>query len=252
MILSRLLLGLCCCWVMMAQAAPDFPKLSGRVVDTAAYLSQSVARQLSQQLEAHENATGNQVTVVTVPDLQGYSIAEFGYLLGREWGIGQKDKDNGVLLIVSKADRKVRIEVGYGLEGTLTDAISANIIHSVILPAFKRGQFQSGITQGTTAVIDALGGKYVMKQRSSRKNQRGIGYMGFLLLLILSGPLLGLRSSGRRHGLGRYGSRYGGVGLGMGMGYGAGGFGRSGGGFGGGGFGGGGGGFGGGGASGGW
>jgi uncharacterized protein len=230
----------------VVQASPDFPKLTGRVVDNGAYLSPSVERQLSEQLKAHENATGTQVTVVTLPDLQGQSIAEFGYLLGREWGIGQKDKDNGVLLIVSKAERKVRIEVGYGLEGTLTDAISANIIHSVILPAFKQGQFQRGITQGVTAVINALGGEYVMKKASSRKKQRGVGYIGFLLMLIFSGPLLGLGSSGRGRGLGRYGSRYGG------MGYGAGGFGRGGGGFGGGGFGGGGGGFGGGGASGGW
>ncbi|WP_240554877.1 TPM domain-containing protein [Oceanicoccus sagamiensis] len=145
MVISRLLLALLFCWVSIAQAAPEFPKLKGRVVDGASYLSAAAERRLSQQLQAHEQAGGNQVVVATFEDLQGYSIEEFGYQLGREWGIGQKGKDNGVLLLVAKAERKVRIEVGYGLEGTLTDAISANIIQSVILPTFKQRQFERGI-----------------------------------------------------------------------------------------------------------
>lgn len=249
MAISRLVVGFLCCWVSLAHTAPEFPKLSGRVVDGASYLSSSAERQLSQQLQAHEKATGNQVVVATFDDLQGYSIEEFGYQLGREWGIGQKGKDNGVLLVVAKAERKVRIEVGYGLEGTLTDAISANIIQSVILPTFKQRQFEQGIGKGVTAIIAALGGEYVMTERKSRKNKRSTGYLGFLFLLMMLGPLLGLGSPRGRFG--RRASRYG---TGFGVGYGAGGGfgGRSGGGFGGGGFGGGGGGFGGGGASGGW
>ena len=242
--MSRLLIGLLCCCSVIAQAAPEFPKLSGRVVDGAAYLSSSAERQLNQQLQAHEKATGNQLVVATFDDLQGYSIEEFGYQLGRDWGIGQKDKDNGVLLIVARVERKVRIEVGYGLEGTLTDAISANIIQTVILPTFRQRQFEQGIGRGVTAIIAALGGEYVITERKSRSNKRGSGYLGFLLRLILSGPLLGLGSPRGRFG--RYGSRYG-SGYGVGGGFG----GRSGG-FGGGGFGGGGGSFGGGGASGGW
>ncbi len=249
MAISKLLVGLLCCWVSFSQAAPEFPKLSGQVVDAASYLSNSAKRQLGQQLQAHEQATGNQVVVATFDDLQGYSIEEFGYQLGREWGIGQKGQDNGVLFIVAKAERKVRIEVGYGLEGTLTDAISANIIQGVILPEFKRRQFANGIGRGVTAIIDALGGEYKMVERKSRTNKRGSGYFGFLLLLILLGPFLGLGSS--RRGFGGYGSRYG-SGYGSGYGVGGGFGGRRSGGFGGGGFGGGGGGFGGGGASGGW
>ena len=237
------LLSLLCSSFVLA--APTFPKLTGRVVDNANFLSAGVESQLTQQLAAHENASTNQVVVVTLPDLQGYSIEEFSYQLGREWGVGQKDKDNGVLLIVAKAERKMRIEVGYGLEGELTDAISANIISTIIRPAFKQGQFEKGIVDGSTAVIQVLGGEYVMKQRKSGNRKSNNSYLALLFIIIMGGPLLGLISPGSRLGRRGYGSYYG---AGMGGGFGGG---RSGG-FGGGGFGGGGGGFGGGGASGGW
>lgn len=237
-------LGLLCLLSFLSAgilAAPEFPKLSGRVVDNAGYISAAAERQLAGQLAAHENATSNQVVVVTLPDLQGYNIEEFGYQLGRKWGIGQKDENNGVLLIVAKAERKVRIEVGYGLEGALTDAISSNIVHAVITPAFKKGQFEEGISKGATAIIGALGGKYEMKQRASKGKGEDQRFLLFILFVVAFWPLLSMflpRSMTRR----RSGSRYGGY-------VGGGGF-RSGG-FGGG-FSGGGGGFGGGGASGGW
>jgi uncharacterized protein len=202
--------------------------------------------QLSRRLEAHERATGNQVVVATLDDLQGYSIEEYGYQLGRSWGIGEKGKDTGVLLVVAPSERAVRIEVGYGLEGELTDAISSNIIHGVIVPEFRRGRFGEGIEAGAVAIIAALGGQYEMRSvrpRSGAPQSTG----GRLLLLILFFATPGMFFFGSRAG---YVSRHG---MGMGMGYGGygGGFGRGGGGFGGG-FSGGGGGFGGGGASGGW
>ena len=143
-----------------ANAAPSFPELTGRVVDEAGMLSAATERSVAAASDAHENATSNQVVVVTVPDLQGYSIEEYGYQLGRHWGIGQKDQNNGVLLIVAKAERKVRIEVGYGLEGELTDAIASDIIHAVITPQFKRANFDAGVSNGTQAIIQALGGEY--------------------------------------------------------------------------------------------
>ena len=238
-------------WALLAVAllatslgygAPDFPKLTGRVVDNANFISPATQSTLSRKLESHENATGNQLVVVTLPDLQGYSIEEFSYQLGRHWGIGQKDKDNGVLLVIARAERKIRIEVGYGLESTLTDAISSNIIHSVIQPAFKQGQFERGISAGADAIVQALGGQYTMKQPSGNKISRK--YLLLLLLLILFWPMLAMffpMNAGRA----AYGRGYGGFGHGGYRG-GSGGFG------GGGGFSGGGGGFGGGGASGGW
>ena len=105
-----------------AQAALDFPSLSGRVVDEAGILSDGTKSQLTALLAEHERQTGNQVVVATLKDLRGTSIEDYGYQLGRYWGIGQKDKNNGALIIVSPKTHDVRIEVGYGLEGALTDA----------------------------------------------------------------------------------------------------------------------------------
>jgi len=220
-------------------AAPSFPKLTGRVVDQAKLISAGGERSLTSKLEAHEKKTTNQVVVVTLNNLGGYSIDEYGYQLGRHWGIGQKASDNGVLLIVAKKERKVRIEVGYGLEGSLTDAIAANIIHQIILPEFKRGKFESGINKGVNAILLAVSDKYKMKQVESGWAFADFIIFIFVVMFIFS-TFFGGGSGGRsRSRGGRYHSS-------------SGVFGSSSGGFGGGGFGGGGGGFGGGGASGGW
>src|SRR3569832_1977022 len=117
-----------------ALAAPKFPQLTGRVVDDAHILSSSVKQELEQKLFGYEANTSSQVVVATLSSLQGYEIADYGYQLGRHWGIGQKGKDNGVLLIVAPNERKVRIEVGYGQEGTLPAAICCQIISTIILP----------------------------------------------------------------------------------------------------------------------
>jgi len=137
---------------------PNFPPLTGRVVDEAGVLSASTKSQLTDMLTDHERATGEQVVVVTLESLQGYSIEDFGYQLGRHWGIGQKGKNNGALLIVAPKEHKVRIEVGYGLEGELTDAICRTIIENYILPSFKRGDFNAGVLAGTTSILRVLGG----------------------------------------------------------------------------------------------
>jgi uncharacterized protein len=99
------------------------------------------------------------VVVVTLASLQGYSIEDFGYQLGRQWGIGQKDKNTGAVLIVAPNEHKVRIEVGYGLEGKLTDAASRTIIERDILPAFRRGDFNAGVAAGTASILVVLGGE---------------------------------------------------------------------------------------------
>jgi len=143
-----------------SQAAPTFPNLSGRVVDEADLLSSVTESQLTRTLADHEASTTNQVVVVTVSSLQGYTIEDYGYQLGRHWGIGQAKRNNGVLLIVAPKERKVRIEVGYGLEGTLTDALSHNIIQSVILPQFRQNNYETGIERGVSAILAALQGTY--------------------------------------------------------------------------------------------
>lgn len=226
-------------------AAPAFPTLSGRVVDEAGLLPASERTALEARLAQFEQASGIQLVVVTLPDLQGYPIEEFGYQLGRHWGIGREGKDDGVLLIVAQEERRVRVEVGYGLEGTLTDALSANIIHSVVLPRFRAGQFAQGISEGAAAVMAALEGEYEPGPRSGRQQEGDVGglflmFIFFVVVFLFNG--LG-GGPGRRRGLLPFVI---GAGLGRGLGGGGGGLG-------GGGFGGGlGGGFGGGGASGGW
>jgi uncharacterized protein len=137
-------------------AAPTFPPLTGRVVDNANILSPQVEAELTTKLETLEKTTGRQLVVATVPDLQGYEIEDYGYQLGRAWGIGQKGTNTGVILLVAPTERKVRIEVGYGLEPILTDALSSVIIQTAILPKFKAGDLEGGVTAGTDAVIQQL------------------------------------------------------------------------------------------------
>ncbi len=150
----------------VARSEPTFPELTGRIVDNANMLDHTREQRIKNLLTEHENATTNQVVVVTLLGLGGYDIETYGYQLGRAWEIGQEGKDNGVLLIVAKKERKVRIEVGYGLEGTLTDAISAHIINRIIVPKFKQGKFGKGIEKGTAAIIQALSGQYSMTDNS--------------------------------------------------------------------------------------
>src|SRR5262245_46164125 len=122
-------------------AEPSFPALTGRVVDEAGVLDAAARSRIEGKLEQLESKTSTQLVVVTLKSLQGYDIADYGYQLGRHWGIGQEKLNNGALLIVAPTERKVRIEVGYGLEGTLTDAISRLIIENAILPRFRTGDF---------------------------------------------------------------------------------------------------------------
>ena len=143
--------------VAPASAAPTFPPLTGRVVDDAHVLSAQTQADLTGKLAALEQKTGDQLVVVTLPDLQGYEIEDYGYQLGRAWGIGQKGKNNGVLFIVVPSEHKVRIEVGYGLEPVLTDALTSVILQEKVLPKFRSGDIEGGVRDGTEAVIDQLG-----------------------------------------------------------------------------------------------
>jgi len=147
-------------WLLAAApvmaAALNFPPLTGRVVDRAHLLDQAAIDALSAKLAALETRTGDQVVVVTLASLQDQEIEDYGYQLGRAWGLGQKDKNNGLLLIVAPNERKVRIEVGYGLEPVMTDAMSSHIIQTTILPAFRSGDFPGGISSGVDAITTQL------------------------------------------------------------------------------------------------
>src|ERR1700761_4952964 len=144
------------CFIAPASAAPNFPALTGRVVDDANILSDTTKADLDQKLAALEQSTSRQLVVVTISSLQGYEVSDYGYQLGRAWGIGQAKLNNGILLIVAPKERRVRIEVGYGLEPIMTDAFSSVIIQTQILPKFRAGDFNGGIEAGTDALIQQL------------------------------------------------------------------------------------------------
>jgi uncharacterized protein len=139
-----------------AWADPSFPPLTGRVVDAANIIPPDEKARLDQKLAGLEAQSHRQLVVATIPDLQGYEISDYGYQLGRAWGIGSKEHNDGALLIVAPNEHKVRIEVGYGLEGVLTDGLSSLIIQNTIVPRFKAGDLPGGIEAGTDALIHQL------------------------------------------------------------------------------------------------
>ncbi|MFN7176621.1 MAG: TPM domain-containing protein [Thermaurantiacus sp.] len=252
-------------WAALA-TAQQFPALTGRVVDAAGVLSPQQEASLTQKSADLEAATGRQFVVATIPDLQGYDIADYGYRLGRHWGIGEKGKDSGILLIVAPAERRVRIEVGYGLEPVMTDALSRRIIETQFRPRARDGDIPGGIAAAADAVIAQLQLPPEEAEARAREATEQDGppaiaiiiffiFIALFLLLVAQSARRAARTGGMAGTSGPiviWGPPAGtwGGGRSRGSSWGGGGFG--GGGFGGGGFSGGGGGFGGGGASGGW
>ncbi|KQP04180.1 hypothetical protein ASF28_19770 [Methylobacterium sp. Leaf99] len=143
---------------LVLAADPTFPALSGRVVDAAGILKPEDRAGLESKLKAYEDKTTDQVVVATVPDLQGLTVEDYANRLFRHWALGQKKTNNGALLLVAPKDRKVRIEVGYGLEGALTDALSKVIITTAITPRFKTGDYAGGLNAGVDAMLSILSG----------------------------------------------------------------------------------------------
>jgi len=139
--------------------AVDVPLLSGRVVDDANIITTAARQRLTAALKAHEDATTNQIVVLTVPTIQPESIEDYAVKVFQAWKLGQKGKDNGVLVVIVPRDHKLRIEVGYGLEPVLTDGAAGEIIRTVITPWFKAGNYDRGIEDGVAAIINRLEGK---------------------------------------------------------------------------------------------
>ena len=167
-----------------AVAAPNFPPLTGQIVDTAGLLSAEDRAAIETELRTLEEKSTDQLVVVTVPSLDGYEIEDYGYQLGRHWGIGQAGKDNGVLLIVAPNERKVRIEVGRGLEPIVTDLMSRIIIENAILPEFRRGNFSAGIRAGVRDIKDTLLGDAEAVKERARGLDTGDGpdWIGLLMI----------------------------------------------------------------------
>ena len=181
------------CLLLPATAAPKFPALTGRVVDDANVLSAATKADLNTKLAALEQKTSRQLVVVTIPSLGGYEISDYSYQLGRAWGIGQKSLNNGILFIVAPTEHKTRIEVGYGLEPIVTDALSSVIIQSRVLPSFRMGDFNAGVVAGTDALIEQLSleTSVAEKRAAAAAEQRpqgdsgGGGLLGFLIVLFI-------------------------------------------------------------------
>lgn len=159
--MKRLLAFLVAACVSLAAFAVEVPYLSGRITDDAEILDADARRRIGELLRTHEAASGDQIVVLTVPSLQGESVETYAEQVFNAWGLGQKGKDNGVLVLVAPGERRLRIEVGYGLEGTLTDVAAARIIRNVMTPRFRDGDFAAGIEDGVRAIVGQLGGEAV-------------------------------------------------------------------------------------------
>ncbi|MEK7237260.1 MAG: TPM domain-containing protein [Nitrospirota bacterium] len=198
---ARLMVFLGVMLIAASAWALDVPPLTGRVVDLAHVLPADVAASLTSDLEAHETKTSNQVAVLILPSLEGEPLESFSHLVGTTWKLGQKGTENGVLLLIALRERKVRIEVGYGLEGTLTDLRSSHIIRQEIVPRFRSGDLPGGIAAGVQAILGTIEGTYkageVLSDRAPGQEPTAFQYM---IIGIVVGTLAGIVLS---HGLQR-------------------------------------------------
>ncbi len=177
--------------VSNAIAQPKFPPLTGRIVDEAGIISAEDRQKILDVLRVLEQKSTDQIVVYTTKSLQGYPIEDFGYQLGRFWQIGQKDKNNGIIVLVAPNERKVRIEVGRGLEPQMTDLMSGLIIRNVILPAFRRGDFSGGVRAGVQDIRDVLlGDAAEVKRRAEGGQKRSTGNDGLFPFLFIFGLFL--------------------------------------------------------------
>ena len=186
--------------VSCGQAADlKFPELTGRIIDQAHVLQPQTISALDEKLAAFEQQTSHQVVVVTLNDIGDYDIADYGYQLGRHWQIGQQGKNDGVIVLMVPSTKQVRIDVGYGLEGDLTDATSSMIISNVMIPQFKQGDLETGLVQGTLAVMSVISqdGSPLVKQAQGQTADSQMKYFLIALLIFwVISRLFGGRSSG--------------------------------------------------------
>jgi uncharacterized protein len=166
--------------------ALDVPPLKGRVNDYAGMMSPATERLLEATLQRFEEAESTQIVVLTIPTLAGDALEDFSIRVAEQWKIGRKERDNGAILVVAKAERKLRIEVGYGLEGRLTDAVSGRIIRNVIVPEFKTGRFEQGIINGVNAMIQVVQEEFegVQGGRDAPRPDTGAGSAAFIFIVL--------------------------------------------------------------------
>lgn len=199
--MKHFLLFICLSLFSFLGYSQKFPAKPNTLVnDYTNTLSSAEVATLEQKLVAFDDSTSIQISVVIIPSLDGYDISDYGYQLGRAWGIGGKDKNTGVLVLTSIGDRKVTIQTGYGMEGALPDAIAKRIIENEIKPNYKNGDYAAGLNAGTDAIISYTKGEY--KNTSPRKSKKDSGFpVGLLVLIVII--IIALISRGGKGGGGR-------------------------------------------------
>jgi len=171
--------------LLFVNGAP-VPALQRRVVDTASMLSPTTIRQLDDMLAALEASDSTQIVVLTIPSLEGENIEEFSLKVVEKWQIGQQEFDNGALLLIAKNDRKIRIEVGYGLEGSLTDLVAGRIIREIITPRFRDGNFDLGVIDGISAMIGSVKGEFDGSTLPAKNHEQSGDLYGFLVFFLFA------------------------------------------------------------------
>lgn len=190
---SASLLAIALCWAVLADAQVPVPPLGGRVTDQTATLTGEQKSALEQTLRSFEARKGSQVAVLIVPSTNPETIEQYALRVAERWKPGRKNVDDGALLVVAKDDRTLRIEVGYGLEGALTDAACKRIISEIIVPRFRQGDFYGGITAGVDRALRVIDGEPLPKPEERRSGgTRGIGSIlpvMMILALVVGGVL---------------------------------------------------------------
>ena len=200
MIARAFLFALLLCWPFAATAEVAVPALSGRVVDQTGTLSSGDIDTLTQRLKDLERRKGSQVAVLIVPTTQPETIEQFSIRAAEAWKIGRRKIDDGALLVVAKDDHKLRIEVGYGLEGALTDVTARRIIDEVIVPEFRSGDFAGGISAGVDRIIRVVDGEPLPAPRPEASHSNAPDFLfnvifspfGFLGYVVVAGIMRGL------------------------------------------------------------
>lgn len=194
------------------QAIPDAPNPPRLVVDQTGTLTADQRSALEAKLVAYDDSTSNQIAVVIIATTGDYDIAEYSFALGRKWGVGNKEFNNGVVFLIAKNDRKVFIAPGYGLEGAIPDIIAKQIIDNIVVPNFKGNDFYGGINAGTDALIQAAQGEYKAPAGyGQRGRQKRIPLLGVIIAIIVIWIIVSIISGGRggRGGGGSFMSRRG-------------------------------------------
>lgn len=204
--MKKLFLLITVLWSVLAQSQikiPEKPSFIPPVIDSTKTLNESQLSQLYQKLKIYSDSTSTEVLVILVSTTQGEDAARYATDLGQKWQIGQKGKDNGIVVLIAKDDRKMTIQTGYGIEHLLTDALSRRIIELEFKPSFKNGNYYEGIDQGTTAIFKVMKGEYKGEPKSKDGNTSGIFFFIFIviLLIIIFAKNKGNRNGGRGGGL---------------------------------------------------